>query len=132
MNVDKPASANRLLGLAAAALVVFAATAAFADGDAVRGKQIFARCSICHLITPDGKYTVGPNLHGLFGRTSGTTSYSYSEAMKKAHIVWNEKTLDTYLTNPKAMVPGNKTPFAGLPSARDRQDVIAYLKEATK
>lgn len=120
------------LGLGLAALVLLSAPQAKAGGDPVHGKQVFARCAICHLITPDGRYTVGPNLHGLFGRVSGTTHYPYSEAMKKAHITWNAKTLDTYLKNPKAMVPGNKMPFAGLPSERDRQDVIAYLQEATK
>jgi hypothetical protein len=44
----------------------------------------------------------GPNLSGLFGRTSGTTAgYSFSTANKTKEINWNENTLYEYLLNPK-------------------------------
>jgi cytochrome c len=47
--------------------------------------------------------------------------------MKAANKTWDEATLDVYLTNPKALVPGTKMAFSGLPSADDRANVIAYL-----
>lgn len=124
--------ARTLAGFAAAALIALTASHAFAGGDAAKGEKVFHKCKICHKISADGKHTIGPNLHGLFGRKSGTTDFNYSPAMKAANIVWSEETLEKYLANPKAMVPGNKMAFAGLPKESDRENVIAYLKQATK
>ena len=46
-------------------------------------------------------------------------------------IVWDEATLNKFLENPKALVPGTKMVFPGLKSEKDRQDVIAYLGTQT-
>jgi cytochrome c len=99
-------------------------------GDAAKGKKVFAKCMACHTLEA-GKNKVGPSLHGVVGRKSGSIEgFSYSDAMKNANLTWDEATLDKYLTNPKAEVPGNKMAFPGLPKAEDRANVIAYLKEA--
>ncbi len=119
--------------LAAAAFVTagFASTA-LADGDAVKGKKVFAKCMACHAVEA-GKNKVGPTLHGIIGRKAGTVEgFTYSDAMKNAGITWNEAELDKYLTNPKKDIPGNKMAFPGLPKPDDRANVIAYLKEATQ
>ena len=80
-----------------------------------------------------GKNKVGPSLHGIIGRKAGSIEgFSYSDAMKNSGLTWDEATLDTYLTNPKKEVPGNKMAFPGLPKEDDRQNVIAYLKEASQ
>ena len=105
---------------------------AWAAGDASKGKRIFNRCKACHALE-EGKKRIGPSLYGLFGRTSGTAAgYSYSSAMKKAKIVWSEKTLNEYLAAPRKVVKGTKMAFPGLKKKEDRENVIAYLKEATK
>lgn len=97
------------------------------SGDAAKGKQIFARCGICHS-TAAGVNKIGPSLNGIVGRKSATIStFNYSPAMASAKLVWTPETLDRYLTNPKALVPGNKMIFPGLPNADDRNNVIAYL-----
>jgi cytochrome c len=71
---------------------------------------------------------VGPSLFGVVGRPAGTApGYNYSEANKSSGKTWDDATLDTYLTNPKALVPGTKMVFPGLPDAADRANVIAYL-----
>ena len=116
------------LTLAMSALAtLFLSSAAYADGDAAAGKTVFAKCAICHSTQP-GKTVMGPSLFGIVGRPSASVQgFSYSDAMKKAGKTWDEATLDTYLTDPKGMVPGTKMAFAGLPKPEDRANVIAYL-----
>lgn len=115
------------------AVAAMAATPALAQaGDAAKGKTVFARCALCHDVKP-GPKKMGPNLAGLFGRTSGTTAgFTYSPAMQKAKIRWDAKTLDTFLSKPSGLVPGNRMAFAGVPVAADRANLIAYLKAEAK
>lgn len=65
---------------------------------------------------------------GVFGRKAGSIAdFDYSKAVKKSKIVWNDKTLDRWLTDPEKLIPGQKMGFQ-VPEATDRADVIAYLK----
>ncbi len=103
------------------------ASSAYAAGDPVEGKKVFAKCGVCHLVQP-GKTLTGPSLFGVVGRHSASVEkFPYSDGMKKLDKTWDEATLDAYLTNPKAMVPSTKMAFPGLPNAEDRANVIAYL-----
>lgn len=100
--------------------------AAPAAPDAARGQQLYARCAACHALTFD---RVGPRHCGLLGRRAGSVpGFDYSPAMKKSSIVWTEKTLDRFLTQPLVMVPDTAMTYAGVPEATDRADLIAYLK----
>ena len=131
MSVSKPvvAASLALVGLVASTAVAGAPAPA---GDAVKGKAVFARCAICHDLNP-GVQKMGPNLHGLFGRKAGTVAgFNYSPAMKSAKITWSSATLDSYVTSPAKLVPGNKMAFAGLATPADRANLIAYLQGATK
>ncbi len=116
------------------ALATVAATAAagnsYAAGDAEAGKKVFQKCQACHSVEP-GKKKVGPNLAGVMGRAAGSQpDFKFSKAMKESGIVWDDKTLDAYLADPKGNIPGNKMTFNGLRDAGDRANVIAYLKAA--
>lgn len=114
------------------AAVILASGTTSAAGDAKKGKRIFNKCKACHSLAA-GKKKIGPSLHGIFGRTSGTDAkFKFSSAMKKAKIVWSEKTLDAYIAKPRKLVPGTKMAFPGLKKQQDRDNLIAYLKEATK
>jgi cytochrome c len=115
--------------LAAGAIVAAVLTAGSANAqDATKGKQVFNQCGVCHSTEP-GETKLGPSLAGVVGRKAGTEpGYPYSEAMKNFGKVWDNATLDTYLTNPAATVPSGKMLFIGLKDATQRADVIAYLE----
>jgi cytochrome c len=102
--------------------------------DTQRGAALFqSRCSNCHTVQEGGPNKVGPNLHGVFGRSAGSLAgYNYSPAMLAAGVIWNDETLDAYLTNPGKDIPGDKMPFPGLPNKTDREDLIAYMHQATQ
>lgn len=125
------ASATIVLAVCAAAgLFVAAGVQAQDAGDPAKGKTVFAKCMACHSLDA-GVNKVGPSLHGIIGRHSASIEgFSYSDAMKNANLTWDDATLDKYLTNPKAMIPGIKMAFPGLPKPADRANVIAYLKQA--
>jgi cytochrome c len=96
-------------------------------GDPVRGKETFEkRCTGCHAMASDRE---GPRLQGVFGRNSGTVEgFQYSAALKSAHIVWNESSLEKWLTDPDVLVPGNNMEFH-VPKAQERLDLVEFLKE---
>lgn len=113
--------------LAAPLFALLALQPALAADPEAGAKIVKTQCGACHA-TVAGKNLVGPSLHGIVGRHSGSVEgFRYSEANKKANLTWDDKTLDTYLTNPKALVPGTTMTFAGLKSETQRADVIAYL-----
>ena len=119
-----------LICLVVMGAISFSAPAS-AEGDPQRGEKVFRKCKACHVVDAE-KNRVGPHLVGLFGRTSGSVDgFKYSKAMKAAGIVWGEDTLDGYLENPKTYVKGTRMAFAGLRKQQERQDIIAYLKQAT-
>jgi cytochrome c len=109
-------------------LAALAATPSLAAGNAASGQQVFARCAICHNNAKGAGNKIGPDLFGVVGRKAGSEpGFSYSAAMKAAGFVWTNDRLDKYVMSPPLVVPGNKMPFSGLPSATQRADLIAYL-----
>nr|HET7860657.1 c-type cytochrome [Caldimonas sp.] len=95
-------------------------------GDAARGKTLYQACAACHSIDDND---VGPKHRGVVGRHAGSVAdYAYSAALKQSELTWDEATLDRWLANPSALVPGTKM-FFKLDDAQARADVIAYLKE---
>jgi cytochrome c len=113
----------------AAATIALAATGAATHGtrhgDAKAGEAIYSRCLGCHALEYD---RTGPRHCGLIGRRAGSVEdFPYSEAMKRSPIIWSERSLDRFLANPPAVVPGTRMGYAGTDDARERADLIAYL-----
>jgi cytochrome c len=107
-------------------LAITAGPAMAADVEA--GKTAFKKCGLCHTTEP-GKNKIGPSLFGVVGRKSaGLDNFNYSEGMKEFDHTWDEETLDTYLADPRAAVPGTKMIFPGIKDKTERDDVIAYLE----
>lgn len=94
--------------------------------EAARGAQLYVRCQACHALAYD---RVGPHHCGLFGRLAGSVpDFSYSAAMKRSKIVWNDKTLDRFPANPLKTVPGRTMTHDGVPGPKQRADLIACLR----
>jgi cytochrome c len=98
-------------------------------GDPVHGKAIYAQeCVGCHALN---QTLVGPRHCGVFGRRAGTVpGYAYSDVMKQADFVWDATHLDDFLKSPITYLNGTNMGYAGLDSAKDRADLIAYLRQA--
>ena len=112
-----------------AALLALAASPAFPAGDPDRGEKVYEGCQDCHSLD---KNDVGPRHRGVFGRKAGSLAdFDYSDALKGADFVWNEETLDKWLTDPQAFRPGVRM-FYHLSDPKDRADVIAFLRERAK
>jgi len=122
--------------LAAIGAPVFAQTAApngteQHEGDPQAGKRIFAQCSACHRIGSGAANAIGPQLNGVIGRPAASVrGYSYSPAMKKSGLTWDDATLANFLHSPKQVVPGTKMTFAGLKNQQDIDNVTAYIAQA--
>ena len=106
--------------------------APYSAGDIENGKRKFTQCAACHTAGEGGPNMTGPNLYGIFGRKAGTAAnFSYSDGLKAAGWTWDAAHIDTWITDPRAVIPGTRMSFAGLKDPKDRADVIAYLKVAT-
>ena len=95
-------------------------------GDSAHGKALYQGCQACHSVDEND---IGPRHRGVVGRrAAGVEDYPYSTALKNSGLTWDEPTLDRWLSNPSALVPGTKM-FFKIDDAQTRADIIAYLKE---
>ena len=145
------------LGALLSAGLAVGMTSGVAAADAVAGEKIFKRCKACHVVGPDAKNKVGPQLNGVVGRTAGiAVGFKYGTGIVEARgdigedtdgdgyldvpegstgLVWTEEALLEYLINPKAYlikVTGNKKAKVRMALRLKKEDqranVIAYLK----
>jgi len=96
-------------------------------GDPAQGKTYFqANCAICHAAAA-GVTQQGPSLAGVVGRKAGSLAgFNYTKALSDSGLTWDAPTLDHFLTNPAAAVPGTTMPIS-IAQASDRANIIAYL-----
>ena len=126
----RPASAALLILVTS--VTALPSTAIAADsGDPVRGERVFQRCYACHSVEPDEGNFQGPNLYKILGRPAAAIpGFEYSQAMKQKAaegLVWDAATLDAYIADPNAVVPGTLMSIPPVRNAQDRSDLIAYL-----
>lgn len=98
-------------------------------GDPKRGAQLFGQCMTCHSVN-EGEHMTGPSLAHVWNRKAGTAEgfMRYSDALKHSGVKWEESTLDKWLSDPARFVPGNSMTVPGIKEAKDRADLITYMK----
>jgi cytochrome c len=103
---------------------------AHAGGDPEKGREQYrSRCIACHSIDVS---LAGPAHRGVFGAKAGSVpGFDYSPALRKSKVIWSEKTLDRWLANPERFIPGQKMGYS-VSNAKDREDLIAYLRTQTR
>jgi cytochrome c2 len=122
------------LCLSVSAAALFAVSgAALAQEDLVqRGEEAFQVCAACHEVGEGAEHLVGPQLNQLFGRVAGSLEdFEYSEAMIEAgegNLVWEEDTIDQFIADPEAMIPGTLMVAPPIEDAEERAAIIAYLR----
>lgn len=125
-------SARAIIPAILASLLLSNAPAALAQSAPDKGERLFLRCRTCHEVAAGKPNKVGPNLHGFWGKPAGhVEGFKYSDALRNSGVVWDEKTLDVWLTHPTTLVGGTTMAFIGLPDKADRDALIAYLQKAT-
>ena len=97
--------------------------------DPVNGKKVFKKCAACHSLQ-EGKNKIGPSLHNLLDRKAGSVEgYKYSKAMKNSDVVWDEESLDKFLTKPRKFIKRTKMSFWGIKKKSLRDDLISFFKQ---
>ena len=125
---------SSIVGIGARALLLaalgvsLAAPVAWAQ-DADPGKAQFLKsCGVCHAVEKDAAPRQGPNLLGVVGRKAASVEgFKYSEAMKTADWVWDEKSLDPWIENAAAVKPGTIMSYKQADPEK-RALIIGYLK----
>jgi cytochrome c len=121
-------AATALLAVAVPAMADAGLDARLAAANLKRGQLLYMVCKACHDVEAGLPHKVGPNLHGMFGRKAGTAEgFRYTDALVKAGIVWTPETMDAWLKQPGALVPGNGMAFAGIANDADRASLVAWL-----
>lgn len=88
----------------------------------------FAQCAACHAVAKGAPHGLGPNLWGIAGTKAGAIAdYQFSPALAASGLVWDEATLDKWLENPRALVPGTKMSYAGMSNAEQRKELVTWL-----
>ncbi|GGY06120.1 hypothetical protein GCM10007160_37140 [Litchfieldella qijiaojingensis] len=121
MYIEPPSVALFVLAMAASAM---------ADTRMHEGERVFRnQCQGCHSLEP-GRHIAGPSLHGVVGRPVGAVEdFDYSPTLRDSELTWTPETLDRFLTDPDAFLPGTRMVFWGL-EERPRRQVIEFLQHA--
>lgn len=100
-----------------------------ASADVAKGQAAARKCVSCHSFDKGGPNRVGPNLHEVVGRAkAGLPGFNYSAALKAKGGEWTFEDIAAFIQNPKGYANGTTMAFAGVGSAQERADIVAYLR----
>ncbi len=101
--------------------------ALLAVADPAKGEASYKKCMSCHTINAGGAAGLGPNLHGVVGKSVAGGAFAYSAALKGKGGKWDWATLSDWLKNPAAFAPGTRMTFAGISGGAERANLMAYM-----
>jgi cytochrome c len=123
---DKPAAATQA---AAAPAGPEAVAGLLAAASTENGKKLTKKCAACHTFNKRGKNKIGPALWDVVGRDKAAVAgFKYSPALKGLGGAWSYEDLNKFIFKPKAFLKDTRMVFAGFKKAKDRADMIAYLR----
>ena len=109
--------------------IVMSVASLLATADAAAGKKISKKCKSCHDLTEKKKRGIGPPLWDIVqAGKAGNSKFKYSSAMSSIGGKWSYEDLDAFLTSPKGFMQGTKMAFPGVKKAKDRANLIAFLR----
>jgi cytochrome c len=137
MSVDRVSSAAlwtaataaiRLAGVATVVVAAQCSDGALADDSAANRQQFLTSCGVCHSAEPGAPHRQGPNLNGIFGRKAASVDgFKYSEALTRSDLMWDEQTLEGWIEDAAAALPGTTMNYRQRDPEK-RKMIISYLK----
>jgi cytochrome c len=123
---------GKFLAFGLATVIALASSAAFADGDAKKGKKVFKKCKACHSLE-EGKHRIGPSLAGIIGKKAGSSDFKKYKALKNADFTWDEENISKWIENQKVFLKDKGLPTktamkVKIKKEKDRKNLFAYLK----
>lgn len=105
--------------------------ALLATADPAKGQQVYAKCAACHTIEQGGANGIGPNLYAIMGDAigHGRNGFAFSSALSGMEGNWDWASMNEWLQSPRRFAAGTTMSFAGLSSAEDRANLMAYLNQ---
>ena len=121
-----------IFGLLLTILLVGALTSPVIAGDLEKGEKTFIKCKVCHTVEKDVS-KIGPSLYGVFGRKSGSLESfpNYSDSMKSADIIWDDKAIREFLKAPRTYIANTKMIFIGIKNDEEIDNLLAYLRSVS-
>ena len=124
---------SRCTGVAFALVFLISQVHASDGCDLINGEKVFGKCAVCHSMAAGDVHQIGPNLNGVIDRAVGQVEgFKFSRSLRESDQTWTTGHLDTFLSDPMGVYQRTRMAFSGLKKSKDRDDVVCFIREASK